>query len=130
MIQLNSTLIEFVQRSSFEILTFFISQIHASFINVFFDVFTSFVGELNSINKSIKWNEKHCKELRNLLLEQESDDENRIVDKEDENSDTDASVCVEEREENSDSEQIDFLVGEEDEEETATYLTAVQKKKM
>ncbi|KAG5874032.1 hypothetical protein JTB14_032008 [Gonioctena quinquepunctata] len=73
--------------------------------------------------------EKHCEELRNLLLKQGSDNENQIVDIDDENSDTDASACVEEQEENSDSEQSDLFASKEDIEENATYFIAVQKRR-
>ncbi|KAJ8972838.1 hypothetical protein NQ314_000002 [Rhamnusium bicolor] len=74
-------------------------------------------------------NENDCEELRNLLPQEENDEENQRIDIENENSDTDASVCVEEREENSESEQSDSSASSSDEEDDAAYFIGVQKKK-
>ncbi|KAK9738122.1 hypothetical protein QE152_g10144 [Popillia japonica] len=73
-------------------------------------------------------NEQRCEELRNILLQHDSNAEDERVDIEDENSDTDASVCFEERKENSESEQSDSCASEEEEEDNVTYFMAVQKK--
>lgn len=74
-------------------------------------------------------NESHCDELRNLMLQAESDDEGRMVDIEDEDSDTDASICAEEREENSESEQSDSSASDVEAEDNTTHFVAVQKKR-
>ncbi|KAG5865200.1 hypothetical protein JTB14_020767 [Gonioctena quinquepunctata] len=106
-------------------------EFHGIFLNAFLDEATEFRGNKMEFSRE-KYDltdAKHCEELRNLLLEQESDNENPRVDIDDENSDTDASVCVEEREEKSDSEQSDFFASGEDVEENATYSIAVQKRR-
>ncbi|KAK9702393.1 Transposase IS4 [Popillia japonica] len=71
-------------------------------------------------------NEQHCEELRNILLQHDSNAEDERIDTEDENSDTDTSVGL--RRGNSESEQSGSCASEDEEEDNVTYFMAVQKK--
>ncbi|KAK9721450.1 CENP-B N-terminal DNA-binding domain [Popillia japonica] len=73
-------------------------------------------------------NEQHCEELRNISLQHDSNAEDERVNIEDENSDTEASVCFEERKENSESERSDSCACEEEDKDNGTYFMVVQKK--